>query len=197
MKDIVLATQNQHKLAEILLILKDLPVRLLSLNDFPEIGDIAETGDTFQENALIKARAVFNATGLLTLSDDSGLIVDALDGAPGVYSARYAGPAKDPAANNQKLLKALAGLPAAERTARFCCVVAIVDGKSEKVVEGFAEGRILEDYRGNGGFGYDPLFLPDGHQLAFAEMAPSLKNGISHRFKAFTAAATQIQRKLI
>ncbi|GAB4336593.1 MAG: XTP/dITP diphosphatase [Calditrichia bacterium] len=188
MREIVIATANQHKLEEIREILKGLPRNILSIADFPEIGEIEETGTTFEENALIKAREVFRHTGLLTLADDSGLEVDALNGEPGVYSARYSGKGHDYAANNQKLLQELAGVPPAHRGAQFRCVVAIVGPKIEKTVSGVVRGTIIEELRGKKGFGYDPLFVPEGFHQTFAELGETVKNRISHRARAFTKA---------
>ncbi len=186
---LVIATRNPHKLQEIKAILGDLPLKLFSLIDFPEIGEIEENGSTFEENALTKARTVFRATGLWTLADDSGLEVDVLGGAPGIFSARFAGKERDYDANNRKLLQFLEGEPLEKRGAQFRCVVAIVGPGFEKTVEGVVRGRIIDSLRGKGGFGYDPLFIPEGYQQTFAEMEPALKNRISHRAAAFKKAA--------
>lgn len=188
MKKIVIATSNEHKLAEICQILNGVPAELLSLKDFPEIPPIEETGDTFEENAFVKARTVFNETGLLALGDDSGLEVEALGGAPGIYSARYAGGERDYAANNLKLLEELKNISPDKRIARFRCVVAIVGKDTERVIEGIVRGKIIGQLRGNTGFGYDPLFVPGGYNQTFAEMGELLKNKISHRAKAFQNA---------
>jgi len=185
---IVIATRNPHKLTEIKNILKKLPLQVLSLSDFPEIGEIEETGSTFEENALIKARTVHQATGLWTLADDSGLEVDILGGAPGIFSARFSGREKDYAANNRKLLQFLENVPPENRTAQFRCVVAIVGADFERLVEGVIRGKIGETPRGEGGFGYDPLFIPEGYDRTFAEMSSDLKNRISHRAIAFHKA---------
>jgi XTP/dITP diphosphohydrolase len=148
-----------------------------------------ETGDTFEENALIKARAIAAYTEELTLADDSGLEVDALDGAPGVHSARYSGPDATDASNNALLLQRLADVPDEQRTARFCCVIAIVaaDGRTWTTT-GTCEGRIGTSSRGDAGFGYDPLFTPEGHHQTFGELGADVKNSISHRGKAVRAA---------
>ncbi len=185
----VFATRNPHKVAEVTDILSALPLELLTLQDFPEIGDIPETGQSFEENALIKARAVFQATGVLTLADDSGLEVDALNGAPGIYSARFAGPEADYQANNAKLLEALKHVPPEKRTAQFRCVVAIVGPNIEKTVEGIIRGTLTDKPRGHKGFGYDPLFIPEGYRQTFAQLGESIKNKISHRARAFQKAA--------
>ncbi|HMO05074.1 MAG TPA: RdgB/HAM1 family non-canonical purine NTP pyrophosphatase [Kiritimatiellia bacterium] len=186
---LVIATRNRHKLDEIRAILDQPTLELLSSFDFPGVPDVEETGTTFEENAALKARALATATGLWAMGDDSGLEVDALGGAPGVYSARYAGlPAVDYAANNRKLLAALAGQP--DRRARFRTVLALAapDGRLF-TCEGTCPGTIADAPRGEGGFGYDPLFIPDGSTLAFAEMPAAEKNRISHRGRALAAAA--------
>ena len=139
-------------------ILGHLPVELLALDAFPEIGDIPETGNTLKENAFIKAETVHRLTGLPALADDTGLEVDALNGAPGIYSARYAGADTTFDDNCQKMLKELHGIPVEKRTARFRTVIAFVNGGEKEWVEGVAEGRIIEEKRGIGGFGYDPIF---------------------------------------
>lgn len=185
---IVIATTNLHKLNEIIKIMDNPPWQILSLQDFPEIPYIKETGSTFQENALLKARLVFRHTSLLTLADDSGLEVDALGGAPGVYSARYAGRDRDYAANNRKLIESLQQVPAQKRGAQFRCVVAVVAHHTEKIVEGVVRGHIIEELRGSGGFGYDPLFIPEGYHQTYAELGEEIKNRISHRAIAFTKA---------
>jgi XTP/dITP diphosphohydrolase len=185
---IVIATSNQHKFSEIREILKDVPAQLLSLKDFPSIGPIEETGSTFLENARLKARTVFERTGLLTLADDSGLEVPCLDNAPGIFSARYSGEDKNYAANNTKLLRELDGVPPQQRAAQFRCVVSILGENIDKHVEGIVKGRIAGQLKGSGGFGYDPLFVPDGFDKTYAELGEEVKNKISHRAKAFQKA---------
>jgi len=185
---IVIATSNLHKLEEIKIILNGITSEILSLQNFPEIGPIQETGSSFRENALLKARTVYQSTGLLTLADDSGLEVDALNGAPGIYSARFAGKEPDYAANNRKLLHDLKNIPDRERGAQFRCVVAILGNRIEKVVEGIVRGRIIHQLRGSGGFGYDPLFIPEGFNQTYAEIGEVVKNRISHRAIAFGKA---------
>jgi len=179
--DVVLATANAGKVRELQALLPEWRVRPQS-----EFGvePIEETGATFLANALLKARHAARFTGLPALADDSGLEVDALGGEPGVWSARYAGPAADDAANNAKLLTALRGVPDAKRTARFRCVLVWVNGPEADVplvAEGAWEGRILAAPRGRSGFGYDPLFLDPETGLAAAELAPEVKNSRSHR----------------
>jgi XTP/dITP diphosphohydrolase len=186
--DLVIATRNAHKLDEIQAIFSLPSLTLFSSFDFPAVPDVDETGVTFVENATLKATALSRATGLWAMGDDSGLEVDALGGAPGVYSARYAGlPTVDYAANNQKLLRELDGIT--DRRARFRTVLALAspDGRVF-TVEGRCDGVIAEAPRGRGGFGYDPLFIPDGETLAFAEMPAEQKNRISHRARALAAA---------
>ena len=193
---LVLATKNQGKLVEFRRILEELGAAnldVLGLDSFPEIGDIEETGNTFQENSLLKARTVSKITGLAALADDSGICVDALDGAPGIYSARYSG--KGDVANNQKLLAELIEVPDEKRTAYFICIAAFVrpDG-FEKLSEGRFYGKILHEVRGSGGFGYDPLFEPDGLSCSAAELSAKQKDAISHRGIALRAIAPYIIR---
>jgi len=182
---VVLATRNKGKIAELRALLAGLGPQVVGLAEFPDIGEIPETGTTFLENARIKARTVCQATGLVSLADDSGLCVDALDGAPGVYSARYSGEDATDAANNAKLLAALADVPEAKRTCRFVSVVVAVapDGR-ELTAEGVWEGRVTTSPAGQGGFGYDPLFFDPTVGLTAAELSPEAKNARSHRGKA-------------
>lgn len=193
---VVVATGNMHKLVEIEDILSGvLPgVRFVALGQLGEFPDPEETGSTFLENALIKAEVAVEETGLSAIADDSGLVVDALDGEPGVYSARYAGVHGDDAANNAKLLEKLAGVPDGERAARFMSVIALVDASGAVFTgEGACEGVIGHEGRGEHGFGYDPLFLPnDTPGLTMAELEPAQKNAISHRFHALQDLARQI-----
>ena len=181
---IVLATHNRGKMEEMAAILGHLPVELLTLDAFPEIGDIPETGNTLKENAFIKAETIHRLTGLPALADDTGLEVDALNGAPGIYSARYAGADATFDDNCQKMLKELHGIPVEKRTARFRTVIAFVNGGEKEWVEGVAEGRIIEEKRGIGGFGYDPIFYYPPLRKTFAELDSVEKNSISHRGKA-------------
>ena len=166
--------------------LRDLPVEVLSLQDFAGLPEVEEDGRTFLENALKKAREVSLRTSETVLADDSGLEVDALGGAPGIRSARYAGPGATDEANNAKLLKALEGVPADKRGAAFRCALVLFrpDGRSE-AFEGTWRGEILFEPRGTMGFGYDPLFLDPGRGLTAAELPPEIKNRISHRGQAF------------
>lgn len=171
-----------------------LGIRLFSLNDYPEIPEIVEDGNSFLENALKKGRTVADATGEIVLADDSGLEVDALGGAPGIYSARYAGNTADDLQNNRKLLDDLKGVPAANRGAAFRCVLVLYppDGRYE-AFEGRWEGRIAEAPAGEGGFGYDPLFFLPGQGMTVAQLSPEVKNRISHRADAFAKLKGRLQ----
>ena len=187
MKKIILASDNGHKLEEIRRYFKEaeIPAEIIPLRDSGFSGEIVEDGETFEENALIKARTVALATGCAAIADDSGLEVDALHGAPGVYSARFAGVHGDDNANNAKLLQELDGIPDCKRTARFVSVICVYreDGASVSV-RGAAEGLILTEKKGRGTFGYDPLFYYPPFGKTFAEMDGSEKNSISHRGNA-------------
>jgi len=193
MKRIVLATRNQGKVRELQAMLAGLDIEVLGLDRFPGIGEIPETGDTFEENARIKARAVSLATGLTALADDSGLAVDALGGAPGVYSARYSGENATDAANNEKLLAAMKDVPDALRGCRFVSVVAALapDGR-ELLFRGEWPGMLAHEPRGRNGFGYDPLFVDQETGLSAAEMSPEEKNTRSHRGRAMRQAVTHL-----
>jgi XTP/dITP diphosphohydrolase len=189
----VLATRNAHKVEEVRRILAPYDVELVSLGEFPDVGDVAETGATFADNALLKAHAVAAATGLPALADDSGLAVAALNGMPGVLSARWAGRHGDDAANLQLLLDQIADVPDERRMAAFVCVAAAVTpGGAELVVEGRVEGVIVRTPRGSNGFGYDPIFVPLGERRTTAEMSAPDKDAISHRGKAFRALAPRL-----
>ncbi len=181
---LVIATKNRSKARELGEMLKGLEVEVLSLADFPSVALPPEDGDTFTENALIKARAVFEATGLPSLADDSGLAVDALDGRPGIYSARYAGRNATDEDNYMKLLCELEGVPLGKRAARFVCALAYKDKVREEVFEGEFRGRIAERPRGENGFGYDPVFEVERLGRTAAELSPGEKNAISHRAEA-------------
>lgn len=184
---LLLATRNAHKLAEIRAMLPG--VELVGADAFPGVPDPEETGATFEANARIKAEAWRDATGLPALADDSGLEVEALGGAPGVRSARYAGTHGDTAANNAKLLRALAGVPEGRRGARFVCALALaVPGQETRTLRGECRGRILAEARGAHGFGYDPLFAPEGHARSFGELPEAVKAALSHRARAFALA---------
>ncbi|MCF3941913.1 XTP/dITP diphosphatase [Oceanobacillus alkalisoli] len=187
MKEIIIATRNQGKVKEFIDFFQPYGVNVQSLLDIAEqqLPDIEETGNSFAENAALKAEQIAEMLNRPVLADDSGLVVDALDGAPGIYSARYAGEDKSDEANNQKLLQKLQDVPQAERTARFVCVLAIaIPGEKTKFYEGTCEGEISVAPHGKNGFGYDPLFIPNGYQQTMAELSASEKNQISHRSNA-------------
>ncbi len=191
MRQLLLASRNAKKCAELAEILAPVGIELLSLKDFPAVGEVAETGATFAENAALKAETVRDATGLSVLADDSGLEVEALNWAPGVYSARFAGPEADDLANNALLLAKLDGLPREKRRARFVCTLALARPDAETLYfTGRTEGEILTAPRGANGFGYDPLFLSADLNLTFAEAPGAAKHAVSHRGRAlaeFTA----------
>jgi XTP/dITP diphosphohydrolase len=191
---VVVATRNKGKLREIVPLLADLQLELVTIDEVAPDAELREDGVTFVENALAKARQAARATGLPAIADDSGLEVDALDGAPGVYSARYAGPGADDAKNNAKLLESLRGVPLARRSAQFRCVAVFVDPALglEIVREGTSAGEILEAPRGEDGFGYDPLFLALAVGRTMAELPLEEKNRISHRAAAFRALAAAL-----
>ena len=194
-KCIVLATRNQGKIREFAVLLAPFELEVLGLDHFPEVPDIEETGTTFIENALLKACAVSKATGLVAVADDSGLEVDALNGAPGVYSARYSErpghPATD-AGNVEKLLRALKEVPPAARTGRFrCCMAACTPDGGSLIAEGAWEGLIADAPKGDNGFGYDPVFYDREKQCTAAQMSREEKNGRSHR----AAAVAELLKK--
>jgi XTP/dITP diphosphohydrolase len=194
-KSLLIATNNRHKVREIRRILGRLPRRLLGLDAFPPARPVRETGRTLAANALLKARDAVRRTGLPALADDTGLEVKALRGAPGVYSARYAGPGCSYDDNNRKLLRALRRVPPSRRAAAFRTVVALVfPGGKYRLFEGRCPGVILPERRGTNGFGYDPVFRPRGEKRSFAEMSLAAKNRISHRSKAFRRAAAYLRR---
>jgi XTP/dITP diphosphohydrolase len=183
--EIVLATRNRKKIEEIRRMTADVPVTIFSLADYPHCPETVEDRATFEGNATKKAVEVCQCTGKIALADDSGLEVDALKGAPGVYSARYAGTDANDIRNNEKVLAELKAVPTDKRTARFVCCMALAfpDG-SVKTFFGFVQGRITLESKGKTGFGYDPVFLPDGFDRTFAEMAGPEKDKLSHRGKA-------------
>lgn len=193
---IVLATGNNGKLREFNAMLADLGMKFIRQSELG-VADAVEDGKTFVENALLKARNAARHTGLAAMADDSGLVVDALNGAPGLYSARYAGMHGDDTANNAKLLSELAGLPEAQRTARFyCCIVYLrhADDQLPIIAQATWEGRILTQASGANGFGYDPLFYVPSHQCSSAELDPAEKNHISHRAQALQKLHTLLEQ---
>jgi len=198
--EVVLATHNAKKLAELRRLVEaaGLDVTVLGLSDLPGYPEPAETETTFEGNALIKARAAVAETGRIALADDSGIAVDRLNGMPGVRSARWAGPGSTDLANNELLLRQLDDVPEPHRTAQFVCAMAMVtpDG-SEVVRHGVVEGRLVREPRGENGFGYDPLFVPDGHERTTAELDPAAKDAISHRGRAVRAILNDLQGWLV
>lgn len=196
MKQLLVATRNRGKLKEIEALLAGLVERVISIADMPGIVETVEDGKTFAENALKKGREASEASGLPVIADDSGLVVTGLGGAPGVFSARYAGEGAGDLANNCKLMKMLAATPDADRSAAFVCCLAFVtpDGE-EQLFEGRVTGRIIDTPRGENGFGYDPLFLVDGFQQTMAELPLDQKNIISHRGKALAAFKKYLEHK--
>lgn len=185
MTKIVLATRNKHKVEELRFSLSGLPLEVATLDDFPNVPSFVEDGKTFKENALKKAYQVYRQTNLLTLADDSGLEVFFLNGRPGVYSARYAGIDADDDANNRKLLKEMGGVAPRRRGAQFHAVLALVGKGIEKTSKGICPGLLAENPRGTNGFGYDPIFIPNGFKKTYAELVAEEKNRISHRSRAF------------
>ena len=195
-KDIVIATHNPDKKKEMLIALNDLEVNILSLDNFPEIGEIEETGSTLLENSLIKARTVFAKTGIPAIADDTGLEVDALNGAPGIYSARYAGINVSYEDNVRKLLSELSSIEMASRTARFRTVISYHSLNKELWTDGVIEGSITKNPIGGKGFGYDPVFRVLKTGKTFAEMAKEEKNKISHRGVALNKMCKLLKEKL-
>ena len=181
MKKIVIATSNKHKVSEISVKIQPFFDEILSLADFPEIGEIVEDGNTIEENSFIKSRASFDHAKIASVADDTILEVDALNGAPGLYTARYAGENATYEENMTKLLSKLDGIEDKFRTARFRTIISFVDGINDFHVEGTIEGKILNKRIGNKGFGYDPIFLSKEFNISLAEMDNSLKNRVSHR----------------
>ena len=182
---LILATKNENKVKELQAMLDGMNIYVTSLFDYPKIADIVEDGASFRENALKKAREVHEITGEWVLGDDSGLVVDALGGAPGIYSSRYSGKEKDYIANNEKLLEEMKDVPDSERQAAFVCVLAVVGPQGqEHIVEGRCEGVITHELKGDKGFGYDPLFFMPDRDLTMAELPMNEKNQISHRGRA-------------
>jgi XTP/dITP diphosphohydrolase len=195
--ELLVATNNAGKVRELSQLLSDFPLPLRLLGEFPDITEAEETGETFAENATIKALHYSAHSGLLTLSDDSGLVVDALGGAPGVHSARYAGREATYTERMSRLLGELDATGDAARRARFVCVIAVADPSAGTLhtFEGTCEGRLAEAPRGDGGFGYDPLFIPDGHDRTFGELPAEVKHSLSHRARALARAARHLRER--
>lgn len=196
MDTVIIATKNKGKAKEFekLFLPKGLTVK--TLLDYPELEDVEETGSTFEENAILKAETIARTLGVRVIADDSGLEVDALDGRPGVYSARYAGLEKDDEANIDKVLEELKDVPENERTARFCCALAMAEpGIDTLTVFGTCEGRILRERRGTNGFGYDPIFFAVSEGKSMAELSSEEKNRISHRANAIRKLEHALQER--
>lgn len=194
-KEVVVATKNQGKLKEFIKMFKELNIAVRSLNEFENIPDIEETGKTFEENARIKAEYIRDLLNLPTVADDSGLMVDYLNGQPGIYSARFAGEDKNDKINNEKLLSMLVGVDEAKRTAKFVSAIAIAVPNEETVIaKGTVSGVISLTPKGNNGFGYDPLFYLPEYQKTMAELTPEQKNKISHRANALENLRKKIHK---
>jgi len=191
-RKIIFATKNYGKLKEVSHILGDKYFELLSLNDFNNVGEIVEDGNSFEENAIKKAKYVFEKYGLPVIADDSGLVVEQLNGEPGIYSARYAGENATDEENNSKLVSELKDLPEPHK-AKFVCAAVYYNGNKTLNATGEIIGRILHEPRGKNGFGYDPLFLPDDYNQTTAELDLGEKNKISHRAKAFKSLLKMIE----
>jgi XTP/dITP diphosphohydrolase len=191
---LLIGTRNSGKVLEYKELLSDYPFELRTLDDFPSLEEVAETGSTFTENAILKARAGAIGTSLLTLADDSGLEIEALGGVPGIYSARYAGTETSYAKRMVRLLDELKRTGDESRRARFVCVIAISNPIAERVstFEGICDGTIAKAPRGTNGFGYDPIFIPDGFSETFGELPETIKLTISHRSRALTAASSYL-----
>jgi XTP/dITP diphosphohydrolase len=193
---IVIASQNAKKIIEMRRILEqaNLDVEIVGTNEFPELEDVEETGSTFADNAMLKARAVSAATGFAAVGDDSGLCVDALNGMPGILSARWAGAHGNDLANLELVLTQISHVPESRRGASFVCAVAYADPEgNEFIVEGSMSGMLIDQPRGTNGFGYDPIFVPTGHVVTSAEMESDAKDAISHRGKALKKFVAQLQ----
>ncbi|MBN2103373.1 RdgB/HAM1 family non-canonical purine NTP pyrophosphatase [bacterium] len=194
MKQIVLATRNSDKITEIEKLMQLDHAELVGIHKYPQAPDVIEDGDSLRANALKKARSAFKATGLPSIADDSGLEVDFLEGAPGVFSSRFAGENATYSDNNVKLIRLLIGVPKENRKARFRCVACLVDQDHEHCIEGICEGTILDAPSGNQGFGYDPLFYMPQCDKTFAEMSLEEKNKISHRGRAFREMGDYVRK---
>jgi XTP/dITP diphosphohydrolase len=194
---IILATRNKDKLREIKALLKEFSVEVFSLDSFKGVPEVIEDGKTLEDNAIKKAVQISKFLKKFAVADDSGLEVEYLNGDPGVYSARFSGKGATYKSNNEKLLRLLKDVPLAGRKACFKCVIAAADkGKVIGAVEGICRGKICFEPKGDNGFGYDPIFIPDGYKKTFAEMSPALKNKISHRSKALAKAKKIISKYL-
>lgn len=198
MSSIVIATHNVGKAKEFESLFAQFQIKVKTLEDYPELGEVEETGTTFEENAKIKAETIANALGKIVIADDSGLMVDALDGRPGVYSARYAGEEKSDQKNNEKLLQELDGVEDEKRTARFYCALAVATPLEEtNLVSGTCEGRITYEPAGENGFGYDPIFYVESLGKTMAQLTKEEKNRISHRANAIRNLEEFIKTKVL
>ncbi|MFO0816079.1 MAG: non-canonical purine NTP pyrophosphatase [Gemmatales bacterium] len=199
MHTLILGTRNKKKSREIIPLLADLPLNIVDVSQFPDVPEIAEEGRTFLANASAKAQGVARAARQWTLAEDSGLVVPALGGEPGVDSALYAGTHGDDAANNARLLQKIASIPEADRGAHYICVAVLCNpqGDIEAVTEGRCHGRIITDAQGSGGFGYDPHFLIPEYHRTFGELAPVVKAALSHRAKAITNLRPALVQKIL
>ena len=197
MKEIIIATKNEGKAKEFKTLFDRYGIKAVSLLDLPQdLPDIEETGSTFEENAALKSEGIANILNIPVMADDSGLEIDALDGKPGIFSARYAGEPKDDKKNIQKVLEELKNVPEADRTARFVCVLSIsIPGEQTIYKKGYCEGSIAIEEKGNHGFGYDPIFIPKGYSHTMAELTPEEKNKISHRKNAMVQLEDWIQNQ--
>ncbi|HDH04668.1 MAG TPA: XTP/dITP diphosphatase [Nitrospirae bacterium] len=201
--NIALASRNKNKIEELKKIIETdviagtgVSVNILTPDNFPECEEVEEDGDTFEANALKKALYISKCAGMTAIADDSGLEVDALNGAPGVFSARYAGESADDIANLEKLLNEMKGVPPEKRSARFVCCIALASGDDVKTFFGSVEGGIGTAPKGKGGFGYDPVFYPKGYDRTFAEMSDDEKNALSHRGAALRKLKEYLSEKL-
>jgi len=195
--DLVVATRNAGKLKEIRRLLEDRNVNVLGMELFPDAPDVVEDGETFAANAAKKAEQIAAFTGKPCLADDSGLVVKALDGRPGVHSARYSGENATDQTNNRKLLQEMSAVPEDERQAAFCCVMALsLPDKETRLFEGKIEGRLLQQEQGSGGFGYDPLFWLPEYGCTMAELSLDIKNSISHRGQALRQVVDFLSMRL-
>ncbi len=194
-EQVIIATKNKGKAKEFEQLFAPLGVKVLTLLDLPESPDIEETGTTFEENATLKAETIAKQTDSFVLADDSGLVIDVLDGRPGIYSARYAGEDCDDEANIDKVLEEMDGVPTSERTARFYCALALAKANMETItVAGTCEGLILTERKGTEGFGYDPIFYVPSEKKTMAQLAPNEKNKISHRNDALKKLEPQVRK---
>ncbi|GGE76174.1 XTP/dITP diphosphatase [Priestia taiwanensis] len=197
MKTIVIATNNRGKVKDFETLFKPLNVKVKSLHDFPELEEVEETGETFEENAILKAESISKQLNEMVVADDSGLIVDALSGRPGVYSARYAGPEKNDKKNYEKLLQELGGVEEKKRTARFYCALALATPGEETIfVNGTCEGKIAQEPAGENGFGYDPVFYVEEKKRTMAQLTAEEKAVISHRSEALRKLTQVLTEKM-